>query len=285
MPPTLGADGVMRLSRRESSVVPLHPEGRKEPLFLVHGVDGRVSNFEQLAAHLEPDQPVYGIQSQALLGDRMALTRVEELAAYYLKDVHAACPQGPYHLLGFSYGALVAFEMARQLDATGEPVGMLGMLDNREMSPLRLRGNSHGEDGRKRRWITSHLARLLSSQGFSYAKEKVQGRGLRIIYTVLDRFGRPIPQPLRRAYDINWFAAVRYVPQRFGCRVTLFQPAGARGQALDQWKAMAGNGLDIREIPGTHENLLAEPHVRLLARQITESLAATGGIKAPGQRG
>ena len=106
-------------ARNPSSIVPLRREGGKEPLFLIHGVDGMVARFQALVRYLEPDQPAYAIQSQALFPELTALTRVEDMARYYVPEVRSVQPQGPYHFLGYSFGGLVAFEMARQLHSFG----------------------------------------------------------------------------------------------------------------------------------------------------------------------
>jgi len=277
-------DSPISTRRHRSSVVAIRPEGGKDPLFLIHGVDGSVARFQTLVRYLEPDQPVYGIQSQALLGDRIALTRVEDLAAYYLKDVQAVKPHGPYHFVGFSYGGLVAFEMARQLHSLGEPVGMLGMLDNRRMALSVRRSLRPREDeaGHRRTPIRSHVPRFLRPTGLGYMREKLRARGLRTIYTMLNTIGRPIPRFLQKADEINWFAAVRYSPQWFPGRITLFQATETlRDQcgSLDEWSAVAGDGAEIREISGSHEDVLKEPYVQLPAKEITACLAAAHRTK------
>ena len=105
------------------SLVVVQPSGSKPPFFCVHGYAG----YTGLAAHLGHDQPVYGLV-QGLEGNRF-YTRVEDLAAHYLKDVKAICPKGPYLLGGHSFGGLVAFEMAQQLRRAGEEIGLLALID------------------------------------------------------------------------------------------------------------------------------------------------------------
>jgi thioesterase domain-containing protein len=258
--------------RASSALIPLQRGGSKTPLFIVHGVDGDVVHFQTLVSHLEPDQSVYGIKSQALLGERNALTRVEEMAAYYLKDIRRIHGPGPYHFLGFSFGGFVAFEMAQQLHARGEPLGLLAMLDTRRMvfhgEPLEERVDR----GKKR--ITSHLTNLLGSEGAGYAAKKLRDRSLRMIYTFLERIQRPIPPFLQSAYDINWFAAVTYTPRPFPGTVLLLETSESVDEARsssDLWHRLA-NVVEVREIPGAHEDFLKEPHVRLLAREVTNCL-------------
>jgi pimeloyl-ACP methyl ester carboxylesterase len=79
---------------------------------------------------------VVGIQARGLERGHPPRRRVEQMAAAYLAEVRARQPVGPYHLAGYSFGGLVAFEMACQLVASGEEVGLLGLFDTL-MSPMR----------------------------------------------------------------------------------------------------------------------------------------------------
>ena len=262
-----------------SSIVALKQEGTKQPLFLIHGVDGSIDRFHLFARHLAPDQPAYAIQSQALVEDQVALTRVEDLARYYLTEVRTVQPHGFYHLLGYSFGGLLAFEMARQLRSSGDGVGLLAIIDPRRMAPLRILGGSNPAGSRLERgwsYIRSHIKQVLSAEGLKYATEKVRARSLRIAYTLLDFIDRPIPRFLRSPYDINWFAAVHYTPQTFPVRITVFQAKESPDIAShsdDRWSRLAGDGAEIHEISGGHEDVLDEPYVRLLAREVTACLA------------
>jgi thioesterase domain-containing protein len=259
-----------------SAIVSFRVEGAKPPLFLIHGVDGTVQPFQHLVRHLESDRPLYGVLAQALLGERTVLTCVEDLAAYYIRAIQAVRPMGPYHFLGFSFGGLLAFEMARQLRARGEVVSMLGMLDTQQMGP---HGNSEDQPQKalSGRWKTgvNHLRQLARPRGLQYAKKKLMARSLRTIYTVLSARGKHIPRFLRRAYDINWFAAANYIPQFYPERVTLFRasaPSSSARATTELWARLAGQGVELIWIPGGHEDILSEPHVISLANAITKCL-------------
>jgi thioesterase domain-containing protein len=262
-----------------SAIVPLRASGTKPPLYVIPGVDGTMRPFQSLVRHLEPDQPVYGILSQALLGEPIVLTTVEELAAYYIKAIQALRPKGPYNFLGFSFGGLVAFEMARQLHDRGDPVGMLALLDN-----LRMGSRTNAEpppplqdaQPRQRSLAAYHFKQLLSAGGLSYAKDKLVARSLRKIYTALHARQKPIPRFLQRAIDINWFAAVNYVPRSYPGSIELFPSSDSTndaGATNDLWAGLAGGGAALHSIPGGHEGVLQEPNVITLAKTLTRCLA------------
>jgi thioesterase domain-containing protein len=100
-----------------SAVVPIRRQGERLPLFVVSGWGGRVLGLNGLARLLGEDQPVFGLQPQGLDGREPFLTRVEDMAAYYLRGVREVQPHGPYCLAGYSFGGFVVFEMAQQLQA------------------------------------------------------------------------------------------------------------------------------------------------------------------------
>lgn len=262
------------------TIVPLRPKGSRSPLFLIHGVDGDVLRFQPLAHMLAADQPVYGIRSQALLRDGRALTRVEDMAAYYLAELRYVQERGPYYLLGFSFGAMVAFELAKQLRAQNERVGMLAMLDSRPMtSSLRFGAQPDIESGivRPTSRANSHLKKLFAHGGLTYAREKLRDRTFRTVYTVLNTFRQPIPRSLQRAYDINWFAALRYAPVPYHGRIVLFQTAETIRDIESRpgrWEQLAGGGLEIREIAGGHGDVLNEPFLQTFATQLSDCLEA-----------
>jgi thioesterase domain-containing protein len=271
-----------------SAVVPLRAGGTKPPLFMIHGVDGTLAPFHNLIPHLESDRPIYGVRSQALLDQEIPLTTVEDLAAYYIKAIQAILPHGPYHFLGFSFGGLVAFEMARQLRDRGELVGMLGLVDN-----LRMGSGTNDENPapledappQERSLAAYHFKQLLTSRGLSYVKDKLVARSLRKIYTALRARQKPIPRFLRSAIDINWFAAVNYVPGRYPGSITLFpahDSTNAPDATNDFWAGLAGGGIELHAIPGGHEDILREPNVRTLAETVSGCLAKADSCQGQG---
>ncbi|MFE3445132.1 amino acid adenylation domain-containing protein [Nocardia sp. NPDC059180] len=112
-------------------LLPLRTAGTREPLFCVHPISGIAWSFSGLAAHLDPDRPLYGLQSPALSSTEPLPDSIEEWAMLYLKQIRAIQAEGPYYLLGWSLGGVIAHAMAVQLQDEGEQVALLAMLDSR----------------------------------------------------------------------------------------------------------------------------------------------------------
>ena len=85
--------------------------------------------YRDLARHLGPDQPVYGVQAQGLDGKQPFLTRIEGMAAYYINEIQSMRPDGPYFLGGYCMGGTIALEMAQQLHAQGREVVLLALFE------------------------------------------------------------------------------------------------------------------------------------------------------------
>ena len=113
------------VSDENRSLVGIQTQGTQRPLFFVHSIGGGVLYYSDLAKMLGDDQPFYGLQAPGLEDDRTALKTTPELAAVYIEEMRKVQPEGPYLLGGWSYGGVVAFEMAVQLQRQGAEVARL----------------------------------------------------------------------------------------------------------------------------------------------------------------
>ncbi|WP_280450250.1 non-ribosomal peptide synthetase [Nocardia cyriacigeorgica] len=111
-------------------LLPLRPGGAREPLFCVHPVGGVAWSFAGLAAHIEPDRPLYGLQSPVLNSEEPQAGSIEEWAQRYVREIRAVQPEGPYHLLGWSLGGVLAHAIAVLLQDQGQHVATLAMMDS-----------------------------------------------------------------------------------------------------------------------------------------------------------
>ncbi|MCX4758392.1 amino acid adenylation domain-containing protein [Kitasatospora purpeofusca] len=145
-------------------LLPLRTGGGKAPLFCVHPAAGISWVYSGLLRHLDQDRPVFGLQARGLRGG--SPDSVTGIAADYVREIRAVRPQGPYHLLGWSFGAVVAQEMAVQLRAAGQEVGLLALLDGLPAGPATEEAPASDDP-------VETLAELLASLGYDPA----DGRG------------------------------------------------------------------------------------------------------------
>ncbi|QHE68025.1 non-ribosomal peptide synthetase [Rhodococcus sp. WAY2] len=112
-----------------SVVVPLRSGGTRPAVFCVHPAGGLALGYAGLIQHLAPDRPVYGLQLPILSGGA-TFDSMEELAHRYVVEMRAVQPRGPYHLLGWSLGGVIAHAIAVELRESGADVGTLAMMDS-----------------------------------------------------------------------------------------------------------------------------------------------------------
>ncbi|MEV0945111.1 amino acid adenylation domain-containing protein [Rhodococcus sp. NPDC049939] len=112
------------------TLLPLSRGDEREPLFCIHPAIGLSWCYSGLHAHLDPGRPVYGLQSPALTAPDERFTSITDRAHRYVEEIRRVQPQGPYHLLGYSVGGVIAHAMAVELRSLGEEVSMLAMIDS-----------------------------------------------------------------------------------------------------------------------------------------------------------
>jgi thioesterase domain-containing protein/acyl carrier protein len=115
-------------------MLPLRTGGERPPLFFFHPLSGVSWMYAGLMPHIPGEYPVYGVQAPNLGSDRPDPRSLEELAGEYLERIREIQPSGPYHLLGWSMGALLAHEIAVRLRRQGERIGLLANLDQPPIS-------------------------------------------------------------------------------------------------------------------------------------------------------
>jgi thioesterase domain-containing protein/SAM-dependent methyltransferase/acyl carrier protein len=115
-------------------LVPLQPGGTRPPLFFIHPAAGVVFPYVELSRQLGPDQPFYGLQAAGLDGASPPDATISAMARRYVDAIRTVAPEGPYHLGGFSFGCLVAYEVAQELCRAGDEVRLLALID--EPAPL-----------------------------------------------------------------------------------------------------------------------------------------------------
>jgi amino acid adenylation domain-containing protein len=110
-------------------LLPLRRHGSRPPLFCIHPGAGISWGYSGLMRHIGPDRPLYGLQARGLARDEALPDSIEEMADDYLAQIRAVQPEGPYHLAGWSLGGILGHLIGTRLEAAGEQVALLAILD------------------------------------------------------------------------------------------------------------------------------------------------------------
>lgn len=273
-----------------SDLVALRRGGTKPPLFCLYGV----LLYRELANHLDSDQPVYGVYLQEEV-ELLKTGNVEQhnalfcsvprIATRYIEAIRTLQPHGPYYLVGESFGGVVAFEMAKQLQAAGEAIALLALLDSlapntNVQKPLAQKLKLHWQ--------------LWSQQGLAYVVGKVQTQVQLLITKLQARHQRAsAAKSGLQTLDDSAQADIRgemrqrasdsYFPSPYAGEVALFRAMEQDPfETYDRdmgWTPFAAGGLQIFDVPGDHLGILTNPNVRVLAAALETYLPCMDDIQ------
>ncbi len=253
------------------------------PVFLIHGIGGHVMELARLGRSIEPDRRVYAIQARGLDGIETPIDTVDGMADYYLTEIRRVQPAGPYVLVGYSFGGMIALEMAKRLVAAGEAIGFLGFIDayphpNRwpRLLWLDVRWRRAANGARERLW-----ARWPGLMGALQRHLGGGAGGNR--FNALVRpfmFDEDWPEAVKRVYDISLGALERYEPSSYDGPVVFFRAARRSFYLPNNPRRMWGKLIprfEIVTVPGDHMEMVDQKAASLggaLATRIRAGLAA-----------
>ncbi|MEG4205530.1 amino acid adenylation domain-containing protein [Microcoleus sp. Pol7_A1] len=256
----------------------------KPPLFCIHVLGRGLEFYRPLMNYIDPSQPVLGLSSQIMDEKLAPPNRVEELAAYYIKEMQTFQPHGPYFLLGVSFGGTVAFEMARQLHALGEKVALLGLLDT--YGPATCKNFSEINKSQRAMKVLRLTPALFMKKAKSNLMGKIQDLTYiqwRILCKLYGAIGRPLPIYLENFShgELNNEALRHYVAGVYPGRASIFkavESAAAFGADRELgWGGVITGGIEVYDIPSNHLGMLKEPHVRILGEKLQAAVARFQG--------
>ena len=271
--------------------------GTGAPFFCVHPIGGNVLTFKNLAAHMH-GRPFYGLQARGLSRRESPHTSIDEMAVDYLGYVRAVQPSGPYFLGGYSAGGLVAFEMARLLQKSGERVELIVLFD----SYLHSHSLPHPPQSAAR--YPSGIRRSFGAIGRRVVQMRTAapGKRLGIIARDFARIWSTLKlKTYEKAQGWHWnpvrldpvsaflFAIRNYRPTPLAARVTLFlanvnAPAPAKHLPA-VWRELVIGELHVHQLATDHDRLLEAPFAAELANTIERQISALSeGEVRPGLR-
>ncbi|MCJ1332412.1 hypothetical protein MMC10_009105 [Thelotrema lepadinum] len=275
-----------------SPVVILQAHGSDPPLWLVHPGDGDVLVYFELAKRL--DRPVYALRARGLGESEAPFSSIEEAAKIYQDAIKSKQPHGPYAIASHCYGAMLAFETSKLLEAEGEEVRFLGAIN----LPPHIKYQMQQLD-----WVTGlvHLAYFIGLLDERYAESRLPElrRGTRteaLKWTMSeadqDRWRELAmsEQDLYRwadvAYELHAMACdyeptcnvqsvdVLYAePLRTACDTTKEEWAAG---PLSEWQAFSRQRIQLHECPGGHHSMIGTDYVKDFGKVLSRALKARG---------
>ena len=266
--------------------------GVKRPFYCVHGLTGDTYWFVDLARHMGEDIPFYGLQSVGLNGQQEPLQTIEDMAAYYVSEMRAVQPEGPYFFGGYSYGAHVAYEMACQLQKQGQEVGLLAILDTfaileqGEISRLQqiLRGSAMNLD-RLVAFLKSDSKRIygrfhqLTETWKRRIKQQLSSTTFASSHNVavdLIENAEQLPTHVQEIIVLNFAALNAYHPRGYEGDITLLQsiarPFSRHFDALMGWGYLTTGDVKAMTVPGSHTLMFREPFITEFATKLRATI-------------
>jgi thioesterase domain-containing protein/acyl carrier protein len=219
------------------------------PVFIAHGLGGSAMDFYQPVKHIQSSHAIYGIQSRGIDGVDAPFERIEDMAQFYIDEIKTVQPHGPYFLIGYSLGGLVAYEMARRLTANREKVGLLAMLD-----------------------AYPHMRYLSLAQRLRLIARQAK-RGLDFFEFLSGSASYQPPQGvsfspvMQRVRDSAYLALTRYQPQPYDGKINFVRAAIKSGFPKDPRVIWAGlvRQFEVETVPGDHLGIITTHYGKLAA--------------------
>jgi len=278
-----------------SHLVAIQPNGSKPPFFCVHPAGGQVFCYYQLSRHLGNDQPFYAFEAQDFLtigenGEKY--NGIEERASIYLDALQLVQPMGPYLIGGWSFGGIVAFEMAQQLKRRGEEVALLAIIDSiapiisTELDDAKLLVGfaleAAAQSGRSLALTSNQLAGLKPDEQIDCVVERLRQADV-LPADMKQEIALTQARRVLQGSKLRSQSITSYVPQQYGGPITVFtaelNPGWSEDGSVSEivklyqdptkgWSAFTTAPVRAIAVPGYHATLLFEPHVCTLAQRL-----------------
>ena len=273
-----------------SLLIPFQPLGSKPPFFCIHGAAAEAAN------HIGLDQPFYGGFPHGFDGKRISKS-TREMAEDYIKEIRVIQPTGPYFIGGYSFGGVLAFEIAHQLKDQGQEIALLVLIDatsnsspaknSKEKMSFVPKSISIDSTQSFLKRIGSRLISLSTKDKMIYIingfwhklfrRTGIEKKTKEVFCICCLVAGIPVPQGLRKFYRGIVFkkAARDYTPPKFDGNVVLLRAEKGNSGLQNYWEKKVISKLVIHEVPGGHLDLFEPPQVEVLAKKLKICLEET----------
>ncbi len=267
-----------------SSLVEIKSGGEeKAPLFLVHGAEGNILLYRDLANNLNSNRSVYGLQSRGLNGSDKMVESVEEMAEDYIEAIKKVQPKGPYNIGGYCMGGTIAYEIAQQLKNRGDEVNSLFLIETYNECLVANGNNPSNKTKDKLENIKFHFDNIKNLKGqdrTNFIKIKAETSFKRTtarISKVTTKFGVNLDnepetgQLTLSLRKLNDQAQISYIPETFNGKAVLLRPKVSFTSEPDPkfgWGDYVKGDLKVYNLDVAPRGMLVEPFVKATARII-----------------
>ena len=271
-------------AERPATLVALRSRGSRTPVFCFHALFGTALFYADLARRLGDDRPVYALQTPGLYGEETPLRDLPALVERHVAEIRRTQPQGPYCLVGYCMGGVLAVEAARSLRAQGETVRLLALIDSfhapQGIAPppeepealfetfvrdLVERAGGDADTAFEEIRLLPHDARLAAAMSWAS-----RARVLPSDVTDVSGF-----VPWMNASAANGALYLRHVAGIYDGDVLFLRAAQREHDAYASWSGVFAGEVSFADVPGDHATMIEAPHVDTLAAALRAVLDGT----------
>jgi acetoacetyl-CoA synthetase len=266
---------------RFSPFVRLKAGKEQPPILIAHGLGGR-ARFAELAKHIDTAHPIYGIQARGIDGREEPFDRIEDMAQFYLDALEELQSHGPYILIGYSFGGLVALEMAQRLSQQGKKVGLLVLVDAyphprqmaaRQRLSLSLQRAKRQMSEIRNRPMLSAISYFITGVKHRLHITDSRTSAIQLPHALRLSLAQTTLQVKAKAY----VALERYRPRPYNGKVKFVKSESDTyfpGDPVPVWAKLASE-INVETVPGSHLDMVTtdfESLAALLTRSLREAL-------------
>lgn len=261
-------------------IVPIQASGDRNPLFCIHPIGGSVFCYMTLSKHLGNQQPLYGLQ-QPVFNEPNPDLWIENLAKHYIKAMQTIQPTGPYQVLGWSFGGILAYEIATQLKNHDQEVSSLTLIDSFLPNSTNLT-QIIDDNELTLFWVKD----LYSSMGKSFTDQSVKLKGLdhqeqlEFICKKINQDGLfPIEialtylESILSVFKKNIEGLINYHPKPYEGDIAIYYADKTENdfekiQMINHWTHLISGNVKLHKVACSHYEILQEPHINLLTKEL-----------------
>ncbi|WP_280905808.1 alpha/beta fold hydrolase, partial [Streptomyces sp. MAA16] len=262
-----------RQQDRNNIILPIRREGSRTPVFCIHPGFGFSWGYLGFARYLPPEYPIYGLQARGLNGEGLLPANVAEMAADYIEQIRSVQQAGPYCLLGWSFGGIVAHAMAVQLQEAGEEVSILALMDTYPASEEEIKS------------VDAHVLDEATLRENLNAEMRIHKQSPETAEAaIVDSLDGHDVDAILRVFMNNHKIMENFSPRRFDGDILFFTATlgNAEGRpSAETWLPYISGSIDNRDIAVDHAEMNSPSSAAAICQALAEKLREMDSLPNP----